>query len=131
MIFGLRRYSKIFRIHYQNEVILNIRIFHSQGATIKNSIENSFQNSSKISGNLSPERFRIRHPLRHSLRRAFWVNFGFILGPLWTHSGPEIVQNGFRRASESSLDFISVLESILEVYAGSCPVGPAAGAGPV
>ena len=47
---------------------------------------------------------------------------GGILAPFWTHSGSEIVQNGFRRASESSLDFRTILGSILEVYAGSCPV---------
>ena len=47
IIFGLRRYSKIFKIYCKNEVILNIRIFHSRDATIQNSIEKSFKKQLK------------------------------------------------------------------------------------
>ena len=47
-----------------------------------------------------------------------WSHFGSMLGLFWINFGPEIIRNGFRRASESSLDFRSILGSILEVYAG-------------
>ena len=35
IVFGVRRYSKVFKLYCKNAVILNIRIFHSQDMTMQ------------------------------------------------------------------------------------------------
>ena len=89
MIFGLRRYSKIFKIYCKNEVILNIRVFHSPDATIQNSIEKSSQNSSKINENWSKKRVKNQTPCRRPFLEPFWDHFGSILEPFWSQNRPE------------------------------------------
>ena len=53
MILGLRRYGELLKLHYKNEVILNIRTFLSQASTIKKHIEKPSENGSKIYENSS------------------------------------------------------------------------------
>ena len=48
MIFGLRRYGELLKSYNKDVVILNIRIFLSQDATIHKYIKTSPQNSSQI-----------------------------------------------------------------------------------
>ena len=52
MMFGLRRYGELLKLYCKNEVILNIRTFLSQDATIQTYIGKSSQNGSKIYPNL-------------------------------------------------------------------------------
>ena len=52
IVFGVRRCSKLFKLHCKNVVILNIRIFHSQDMKLQNvfqkTCKNHFQNQSKF-----------------------------------------------------------------------------------
>ena len=52
MMFGLRRYGELLKLYCKNGVILNIRTFLSQDATIQTYIGKSSQNRSKIYPNL-------------------------------------------------------------------------------
>ena len=71
---------------------------------------------------------------RNRVRYHFGEDFGSIWGQFWRPWGPEIIKSRFWKASESSLHFRYDLDTILVAKRGLrrlCPVGPAAGAGPV
>ena len=121
MIFGLRRYSKIFKIHSRNVVILNIRAFHAQDATIQNIIENTSQNSSKIIENWSKKRVQNQAPCRGPFWEPFWVYFGFVLDPfstIWRPMSSKIVPGGLLNTT-----------SIFHYFCNLFQVAPAAGGG--
>ena len=48
MFFGFRRYSKVFKLHRKNAVILNSRVVHSQDTTMKAVSKKTCLNISKI-----------------------------------------------------------------------------------
>ena len=52
MMFGLSRYGELLKLYCKNLVILNIRTFLSQDATIQTYIGKSFQNGSNIYQNV-------------------------------------------------------------------------------
>ena len=52
VVFGVRRYSKVFKLYSKNAVVLNIRIFHSQDTTMQKVLQKTCPNTSKIDQNL-------------------------------------------------------------------------------
>ena len=52
IVFGVRRYSKVFKLHRKNAVILNSRVVHSQDATMQTVYRTTCRNTSKIEQNL-------------------------------------------------------------------------------
>ena len=108
MIFGLRRYIKILKIYCKNYVILNIHIFHSRDATIRNSIEKSLKIQLKNQLKLIEKRVQNQTPCRESFLEPFWSHFGLILThfrPEIVYLAPRVVQNGFQEASGTQLRF--------------------------
>ena len=66
---------------------MNIRIFHLQGATVKNSIEKS-SNSSKVNGNLTENEAQNASESEPLSDTVFGERFGPILATFWLHVGP-------------------------------------------
>ena len=112
MLFGLRRYSKIFKIYYKNWVILNIRIFHSHDAAIQNSIEKSLKTSAQKSMKIGPKRSSESNTLSGILFGAilgsFWIDFGPIFdpkSPIWRSKSSKIGSGRPLKAARIFIDF--------------------------
>ena len=52
IVFGVRRYSKVFKLYRKNAMILNSRVVHSQDTTMQTVFEKTCRNTSKIKQNL-------------------------------------------------------------------------------
>ena len=52
IVFGVRRYSKLFKLHRKNAVILISRVVHLQDTTMQTVLEKTCRNTSKIKQNL-------------------------------------------------------------------------------
>ena len=109
MIFGLRRYSKIFKIYCKNGVILNIHVFHSHDAAIQNSIGKSFKKQLKNQWKLIEKRVQNQTPCRGSFLEPFWtpfwIDFELIFDPKSFFWRPESSKMASRRPLERSFDF--------------------------
>ena len=117
-IFVFRRSSKTFKIHYKNEVILNIRILHSLDTMIWKGIENSSRDSAKNIEFLTQNEAQNaseREPLPDTV---FGEHFGTILAPFGvhfcTHSAPKAIKIVPKSPLKRALDFHYFFKKPLE-----------------